>query len=76
VANAPAAVSAIIMKLLAKTAEDRYQTAAGLEPIGLGPQQGKSAPHSAASYSAQEPSQWGTAHVSLLLPGDNELAMH
>ena len=27
----PAAVSAIIMKLLAKTAEDRYQTAAGLE---------------------------------------------
>ena len=26
-----AAVSAIIMKLLAKTAEDRYQTAAGLE---------------------------------------------
>ena len=27
----PAAVSAIIMKLLAKTAEERYQTAAGLE---------------------------------------------
>src|SRR5207253_8850904 len=27
----PSAVSAIIMKLLAKTAEDRYQTAAGLE---------------------------------------------
>lgn len=27
----PAAVSAIVMKLLAKTAEDRYQTAAGLE---------------------------------------------
>jgi PAS domain S-box-containing protein len=27
----PAALSAIIMKLLAKTAEDRYQTAAGLE---------------------------------------------
>src|SRR5499427_9460002 len=27
----PGAVSAIIMKLLAKTAEDRYQTAAGLE---------------------------------------------
>ncbi len=27
----PAAVSAIIMKLLAKTAEDRYQTATGLE---------------------------------------------
>ena len=31
VANGPAPVSAIIMKLLAKTAEDRYQTAAGLE---------------------------------------------
>ena len=31
VANVPAPVSAIIMKLLAKTAEDRYQTAAGLE---------------------------------------------
>src|SRR4029450_6843374 len=30
-ANVPAAVSAIIMKLLAKTAEERYQTAAGLE---------------------------------------------
>jgi predicted ATPase len=30
-ANVPAAVSAIIMKLLAKTAEDRYQTAAGVE---------------------------------------------
>ena len=29
--NIPAAVSAIIMKLLAKTAEERYQTAAGLE---------------------------------------------
>ena len=29
--NVPAPVSAIIMKLLAKTAEDRYQTAAGLE---------------------------------------------
>src|SRR6202045_1797064 len=28
--NLPATVSAIIMKLLAKTAEDRYQTAAGL----------------------------------------------
>src|SRR6266478_1149828 len=28
----PGVVSAIIMKLLAKTAEDRYQTAAGLEP--------------------------------------------
>ncbi len=27
----PYAVSAIIMKLLAKTAEDRYQTAAGLK---------------------------------------------
>src|SRR6202162_6232702 len=27
----PSAVSAVIMKLLAKTAEDRYQTAAGLE---------------------------------------------
>src|SRR5262249_50866388 len=27
----PAAVSAIVMKLLAKRAEDRYQTAAGLE---------------------------------------------
>jgi PAS domain S-box-containing protein len=31
VINLPAQVSAIIMKLLAKTAEDRYQTAAGLE---------------------------------------------
>ena len=31
VTNVPAPVSAIIMKLLAKTAEDRYQTAAGLE---------------------------------------------
>jgi PAS domain S-box-containing protein len=31
VANVPAPVSAIIMKLLAKTGEDRYQTAAGLE---------------------------------------------
>ncbi len=29
--NVPAALSAIVMKLLAKTAEDRYQTAAGLE---------------------------------------------
>src|SRR5262249_55726096 len=29
--DVPARVSAIIMKLLAKTAEDRYQTAAGLE---------------------------------------------
>ena len=29
--DVPAAVSAIVMKLLAKTAEDRYQTAAGLE---------------------------------------------
>ena len=29
--NVPAAVSAIIMKLLAKTAEERYQTAAGIE---------------------------------------------
>ena len=29
--NVPAPVSAIIMKLLAKTAEERYQTAAGLE---------------------------------------------
>jgi PAS domain S-box-containing protein len=29
--NVPAAVSQIIMKLLAKTAEERYQTAAGLE---------------------------------------------
>ena len=29
--NLPAAVSAIIMKMLAKTAEDRYQTAAGVE---------------------------------------------
>ena len=29
--DVPAAVSAIIMKLLAKTAEERYQTAAGLE---------------------------------------------
>src|SRR4029450_9504576 len=31
VTNVPAPVSAIIMKLLAKTAEERYQTAAGLE---------------------------------------------
>src|SRR6185295_9983742 len=31
VGNVPATVSAIIMKLLAKTAEDRYQTAGGLE---------------------------------------------
>jgi PAS domain S-box-containing protein len=31
IANVPAGVSAIIMKLLAKAAEDRYQTAAGLE---------------------------------------------
>ena len=31
VKNVPAPVSAIIMKLLAKTAEERYQTAAGLE---------------------------------------------
>jgi len=30
-ADVPAVVSAIIMKLLAKTAEDRYQTAAGVE---------------------------------------------
>jgi PAS domain S-box-containing protein len=30
-ANVPATVSAIIMKLLAKTAEERYQTAAGVE---------------------------------------------
>src|SRR6185503_9311290 len=29
--NVPGAISAIIMKLLAKTAEERYQTAAGLE---------------------------------------------
>jgi predicted ATPase/C4-dicarboxylate-specific signal transduction histidine kinase len=29
--NLPAAVSAIVMKLLAKTAEERYQTAAGVE---------------------------------------------
>ena len=29
--EAPAAVSAIVMKLLAKTAEERYQTAAGVE---------------------------------------------
>jgi serine/threonine protein kinase len=29
--NVPAVISAIIMKLLAKTAEERYQTAAGLE---------------------------------------------
>jgi hypothetical protein len=28
-ANVPAPVSAVVMKLLAKTAEDRYQTAAG-----------------------------------------------
>ena len=31
VAHVPAPVSAIVMKLLAKTAEERYQTAAGLE---------------------------------------------
>jgi hypothetical protein len=31
VQNVPAPVSAIIMKLLAKTADERYQTAAGLE---------------------------------------------
>src|SRR5882672_8377355 len=31
VGNVPVTVSAIIMKLLAKTAEERYQTAAGLE---------------------------------------------
>jgi len=31
VATVPAAISRIVMKLLAKTAEDRYQTAAGLE---------------------------------------------
>src|SRR5215831_19878826 len=31
VADVPASVAAIIMKLLAKTAEERYQTAAGLE---------------------------------------------
>ena len=30
--NIPAPVSEIIMKLLAKTAEERYQTAAGVEP--------------------------------------------
>ena len=29
--DVPCAISAIIMKLLAKTAEDRYQTAVGLE---------------------------------------------
>ena len=29
--DVPAVLSAIVMKLLAKTAEDRYQTAAGLE---------------------------------------------
>jgi hypothetical protein len=29
--NVPATVSAIIMKLLAKTAEERYQTAAGVQ---------------------------------------------
>src|ERR1043166_7204095 len=29
--NVPAPVSAIVIKLLAKTAEERYQTAAGLE---------------------------------------------
>ena len=29
--SVPAAVSEIVMKLLAKTAEDRYQTAAGVE---------------------------------------------
>jgi serine/threonine protein kinase len=31
VGTVPASISAIVMKLLAKTAEDRYQTAAGLE---------------------------------------------
>src|SRR5262249_18217864 len=31
VMEVPAAISAIVMKLLAKTAEDRYQTAAGIE---------------------------------------------
>ena len=31
VSSVPRAVSAIVMKLLAKTAEERYQTAAGLE---------------------------------------------
>jgi PAS domain S-box-containing protein len=31
VANVPAPVSAVVLKLLAKTAEERYQTAAGLE---------------------------------------------
>src|SRR6201999_3560674 len=30
-ATVPATVSAIVMKMLAKTAEDRYQTAAGVE---------------------------------------------
>jgi serine/threonine protein kinase len=33
VENVPAPVSAIIMKLLAKTAEDRYQTAGGKRPV-------------------------------------------
>ena len=33
VANVPGAVSAIVMKLLAKTAEERYQTAAGWSAI-------------------------------------------
>jgi len=32
VASVPAPLSAIVMKLLAKRAEDRYQTAAGVEP--------------------------------------------
>ena len=31
VAGVPAPLSAIVMKLLAKTAEERYQTAAGVE---------------------------------------------
>jgi hypothetical protein len=32
--NVPAPVSQVIMKLLAKTAEERYQTAAGLAGCG------------------------------------------
>ena len=33
IAGVPGPLSAIVMKLLAKTAEDRYQTAAGSRPI-------------------------------------------
>ena len=45
--SVPAPVSAIIMKLLAKTAEDRYQTAAGVESdlAALPCRMGSSVPH-------------------------------